>query len=147
MLLLYLQENTLRVMNSEPDSPQTKKRRLPIVGVIIAATLCGAFCSPFFDPITFTHGPAIQLKLTRLYLLGSLVGVSIGVAAVVAIRRVRLPLAFFFELMLSAVIVSLLFVNVQWAEDRMEKSNEKFRARIEEMMRSAEQASTTDRGS
>jgi MFS family permease len=141
MLLLYLQENTLGVMNSEPDSPQTKKRRLPIVGIIIAATLLGAFCGPFFDRITITHGPAIDLRIARSFFFGSLVGLSIGVVIVATSRRMRLPLAFFIEITLSAVVVSLLFLNVRWAEERLEESNEKFRARVEEMMRSAKEVS------
>ncbi len=126
-------------MNSEPATLQSKKRRLPIVGLVIAGTLVGASCGPFFDRITITHGPAIELKIARSLLYGSLVGLSLGVVFVIVIRRLRLPLGFFFELMMGAVLVSLLALNVQRAEDRLEESNERFRARFEEMRRSAEQ--------
>jgi hypothetical protein len=129
-------------MDSEPDTPRAKRHRVPITGRILVSTLAGACFGPclylyIYHPTT--HGPVIAVRSAGLSLYGGLVGLTVGVVSVFVIRRMRLPLAFFFELMLSAVVVSLLFLNVRWAEERLEESNEKFRARVEEMMRSAKE--------
>jgi prolipoprotein diacylglyceryltransferase len=122
-------------MDSEPDTPRAKQHPAPITGRILVATLAGAYFGPclylyIYHPIT--HGPVIAVRSAGLSLFGGLLGLTVGVVIVVVIRRMRLPLAFFFELMLSAVVVSLLFLNVRWAEKQLEESNERFRAWVEQ---------------